>query len=84
MMLIDDASRWYKLHSVQLAMVAGPAIGWAVEHPDKVRDFLASIHASPGLLGLVAWALGTGVPLYFRLRAQPCPPASDGTDHAGA
>lgn len=69
MKLVDEASHWYKLASVRLAMLAGVAAAYLAANPDVTEQLLAllpdgpvRVLASAGI-GLFVFGLATGTRL---------------------
>jgi len=47
MKLVDEASRWYKLGSVQLAALAGVAAGYFAANPNETEKLLNLLPEGP-------------------------------------
>lgn len=69
MKLVDEASHWYKLASVRLAMIAGVAAAYLAAKPDVTEELLALLPEGPvrvvasALIGLFVFGLATGTRL---------------------
>ena len=71
MNLIDNATKWYKLHSVRLAIVFGALVTYFAANPG---DLAALVNALPFSAGVDASILGlaaTAIPIAARLIRQP-------------
>jgi hypothetical protein len=76
MSLIETARFWARHNSVRLALVAGTAVGWAVEHRAEVSVLLDQLPAP--LPSVLAFAIFTVLPIWLRIRPQASLSKPDG------
>jgi hypothetical protein len=70
--LIDDCRHWWRMASVQLALLAGLGAGIITADPDLVKQAIALVPEPwRPLASLLAGVVVAGIPILARMTKQP-------------